>query len=97
MIRQEVTIDELIAYLNELWSIDPAAMAALVESRVPCNEELAQHETCQVSGAVGDARVGLLGVINGIFGVDDAGRGPVAANYSDSSNEFLGFVHTPKS
>jgi hypothetical protein len=95
MIRRKITIDEMIAYLNELHSIDPDAVQSLIESRVPCNQEMAEHESCQVSGAADDFRVGLLGVLNGAFGVDESGRGPIAANYSDRSGEFLGFINTP--
>lgn len=95
MIRTSITIDEMIGYLNELRSIDPSAVAALIESRVPCNEELAQHETCQTSGTAYEPRVGLLGVINGAFGTDDSGRGPIAANFDDISGELLGFIFTP--
>lgn len=76
--------DHAVAILNEMLAADQEATQSLVEARFPCNEALADHPTIQVGAAdEGDARVGLLGVINGIVGTDDAGLGYVAACYSE--------------
>lgn len=40
--------DDLIAFLNELARLDPAAMRRLVAMKAPCNQVLAAHPTVQV-------------------------------------------------
>lgn len=85
MIKQSVTVDEVIAYLNELIDIDRVAIAALIANRVPCNEELAKHPTVQVYAQHGGYLVGMLGILNGLFGICDDGRGPIAFVFKDGS------------
>ena len=95
------TIDEVIAFLNELLALDADAVTAWVETRVGCNEALAAHPTLQVAGkelkepgerADGSMdlglpfRFGLLGVLNGIFGADGEGWGFIAAQYNDGED-----------
>lgn len=77
-----VTVDDALAYLNELVKLDPRAMHSLVECRHLCNQSLADHPTAQVATSNGGiASVGLLGIINGMFGVDEDGWGPITANF----------------
>ncbi len=77
----------LITLLNEALALDPKAIEALVETRVPCNDALADHPTIQVSVEPGsDAKVGLLGILNGLCGTDASGWGPLAAEFDDSGN-----------
>ena len=73
MPNNEVTPADAVAYLNELVRLDRPAMHALVESRVPCQEALADHPTVQVVSDGEDAVVGFLGVLNGLFGTDAEG------------------------
>lgn len=90
-----VTADDVVALLNEAFSLDPAAVQALVDHRVPCNKALGDHPTIQVGIAANwrkrrpndhnlpdDAEytVGLLGLLNGIFGKPEGG--PIAAIYN---------------
>ena len=76
-IKESVTLDETIELLNSLVEIDPHAMTKLISARVECNEKLADHPTVQV-GAIDDkTEVGILGVLNGIFGADEDGWGPI--------------------
>lgn len=88
MIKQSITLEEVVAFLNELVVIDRAAMTALVETRVPCNEALADHPTVQVSCREDGARVGLLGILNGLFGVDERGYGAIGAQFSGIAGEL---------
>ena len=88
MIKPSVTVAEVVALLNELVKLDPAAMNALVESRVHCNDAFADHPTVQVSSRKGGNgedgfEVGLLGILNGIFGTDPKGWGPIAACFNE--------------
>jgi hypothetical protein len=69
-----IGIDEAIQILNRLSSKDQEAIRALIAIRVPCNESLANDETCQVRAydpATGQSSpryaVGTLGVINAFF------------------------------
>jgi len=74
-----VTVDEAVSALNTMLEADPEAMTKLVHRRVPCNERLADHPTCQVGGGEdGPWVVGLLGILNGIFGREN-GAGHIAA------------------
>ena len=71
-----VTAEHAVAVLNRMLTADPDAVEDLVAYRVPCNATLADDETVQVDCIVrrgepvpGTERVGLLGVLNGIFGL----------------------------
>lgn len=59
-------------------------MSALVETRVYCNDALADHPTVQVSVDKGKPTVGVLGVLNGLCGVRHDGSGHIAAEFEDS-------------
>jgi len=81
--RFDLNIDQLIEFLNELIDCDGDAIAKLIDNRVLCNEKLANHPTVQVDAYSerGKFRVGLLGILNGIFGIHPSGMGQIAANY----------------
>lgn len=79
MIYDPCSLERALQVLNELVQADPVAAKALVETRVPCNGALLTHPTIQVVGNTSDGfRVGMLGILNGIFGIED-GWGPIAA------------------
>lgn len=100
-IEPTVTLTECINYLNSLVDCDKNAIHALVSNRVPCNQELADHPTCQVFTQNYGFHVGLLGIINGIFGVREIGGGYIAASFVDDEKSSYGkslekFIRTPK-
>ena len=72
-LKNEALADLLIQRLNEIAKVDPDAMAALIKTRVPCNDAMLHHPTVQVARQVGasdDAfEIGFLGILNGIIGV----------------------------
>lgn len=84
MLKDSVTIDDVIELLNDAFAKDPEAINELVAIRVFCNEILANHPTIQVAGpalsGVGYS-VGLIGILNGIFGVADDGYGAIAGDF----------------
>ena len=87
---------QTIAVLNEALELDQEAVQKLIDYRVPCNDDLADHETIQVLANEdgSNTRVGLLGIINGILGKDeDSGWGYVAAEYRDE--KLVGFLLAP--
>lgn len=92
------TVDEAIEVLNRIHGADPSVLPALINHRVPCNAALAADPTVQVGASPdepdGPYEVGLLGVVNGLFGVDDQSWGFIAADYDDQ-RQLRGFVRTP--
>lgn len=92
MIRNEVTVAEAIELLNEALAADRAGVSALVNERVICNAALSEHPTIQVGQMEGNItngepaiayKVGLLGILNGLFGTDETGYGPISAIVDD--------------
>lgn len=92
VLLNQVTIDDAIELLNDALATDMAGMSALVNARVRCSADLASHPVIQVSQREGNVtkgeppivyQVGLLGVINGLFGIDERGHGPIAAICED--------------
>lgn len=81
MLKESVTIDDAIELLNDALNKDPMAMWALATTRVTCNEVLADHPTIQVGKYSDDYKVGLIGILNGIFGAADDGYGAIAGDF----------------
>lgn len=84
MLKQTVSIDEVIALLNDAFEKDPEAIHELVTTRVPCNEAMADHPTIQVGvNWKGTSKyvVGVIGILNGIFGTADDGYGAIAGDF----------------
>lgn len=93
--RNSLTIDEAIVSLNDMLKADARAMTALVEQRVACNEAMANHPSVQVTKRGNAHAMGLLGVLNGIFGADKTGWGPISAVFEDDDlNTVVGFKRT---
>jgi hypothetical protein len=93
-----VTPDQAIEFLNGLLKTDPKALRALIDFRTPCNEKMAQHPTVQVHADTknGPYKVGILGLLNGMFGVDEAGWGPIVMITDRDTDRILEFRHSKK-
>ena len=80
------TVEQAVRVLNEALEADPEAVNALFAHREQCSIIFADHKTIQVSADGGTClpaySVGLLGIINGIFGVDGDGWGAIVAEYT---------------
>lgn len=89
-----VTVAHAIRVLNEALKADPLAIEGLCSRREFANEDLANHPTVQVatSNVQGDEfhTVRLIGLLNGIFGVDAQGNGFIAEK-RDDSGMLVGF------
>jgi hypothetical protein len=92
MIRQSITPQDAVDLLNEALQLDGDAMTKLVGQRVECNRALADHPTIQSGHPdifIGEDDpceihcVGLLGIINGLFGIDENGYGAIAAHIDE--------------
>ena len=102
-----ITVNEAIDTLNRALEKDPDAMNALFSYYVPCNTELAKDPTIQVAvnqkivcahGVMGQAEpltLGILGLINGLFGVDNDMYGYITAVFDDD-NKLVRFEKTRK-
>ncbi|MCM0759599.1 hypothetical protein M7775_13655 [Sporomusa sphaeroides DSM 2875] len=103
-----IFVNHAIEILNQAVKADSKAIDHLINCRVPCNGTLANHPTIQVGAIINKTRscekselatpydrfeVGLLGIINGLFGADDDDWGFIAAQYEDG--KLIGFVKTP--
>jgi len=75
--------EKVVDYLNDLLEKDRPAIAALVGNRIPCNEDLADHSTCQIRCQHGGFSVGTLGLLNGLCGIHENGRGAIVAVFDD--------------
>lgn len=102
------TPQDAIDLLNEALRLDPHVMGWLIAFRGPCNDALAEHPTIQVGQNSKDEPtvVGMLGILNGIFGKRDNGMGFIGAVYDGGklvrfeltddaqSNPYMGGVET---
>lgn len=94
--QRGITPKQAVKALNELLVIDPQTIRRLCRHRVHCNDKLAGHPTVQVRCYVSSdtkarvPNVGMIGILNGIFGVNKIGHGWIAANYT--GNVLTSFV-----
>lgn len=84
-LNEELAI-KIVTFLNELNEIDNAALNALFNNRVPCNNELAEHPTVQVGQ---DHTVGILGLLNGLCGTDENGNGPIVGMFDQTDDGLV--------
>jgi hypothetical protein len=91
MIVRTTNTHEVVRILNEALATDVQAISALVAARVPCNEALADHPTIQVGTHDGVTKVGILGIINGFFGIGEDGYGAIEANLNQESGLIVEF------
>lgn len=70
MLRDKVTVSEAVLMLNEALVRDREAITKLVlNGRQDCNEMLAHHPTIQCAKIGENYQIGILGILNGLFGV----------------------------
>jgi len=96
VINETVSVEQAIKLLNEMLVIDPDATQNLLDNRVKCNETLANHPTIQVRQYENDKypQVGFVGVLNGLFGIDDvSGIGAICCEV-DNNGKILNFART---
>jgi len=85
MIHKSITVEDALEVLNRAAKTDPEAMESLRNAQVYCNEALADDPTIQVNSysEKGKTKVGFLGIINGLFGIDDeSGMGAICMAYN---------------
>lgn len=95
-------VDQAIAVLNRALAADPEAIERFISLHVAVNTDLANDPTIQVIG-LGEEQSPIpesyvlrpLGLINGLFGVDDRGVGHIAVELDDKGR-INRFVRTPR-
>jgi len=94
--KESITPKDVCNLLNELLAIDYEAVKNLVSSRVRCNQTLADHPTVQARQYQGDEypSVGLIGILNGLFGIRPDGMG-VMCYTQDDDGKITEFKETP--
>ena len=95
-LRHAVNPQTVVDILNHALSVDHRAMQGLFEVRIQCTEALANHPTIQVATENVDDpamrhSVGLLGILNGLFGVDSKGYGPISCVFSTEDKHIYRF------
>lgn len=81
-----------VEVLNELYILDPTVLEKLIDHREACSPAYAEHPTVQVVTIDGIKQVGLLGVLNSLFGTHPNGYGLIAASYDAKSDKLQGFM-----
>lgn len=93
------SVDDTIAFLNELLEADESWMRAIVNHRPVCNRSIAYHPTLQAGefkNKKGTFYAGMLGLINGLFGKAGEG-GPIMYECDDETGEIKRFARwSPK-
>jgi len=96
--KETVSINEIIATLDELVKLDPVWMQKRCLTRYACNAKIRDHESVQVhcynDATTHDPKAGCIGLLNGLLGVDERHYGPVAAE-RDENATLTGFKLTP--
>lgn len=87
MIKDSVTPEDVVKVLNFALEIDSNAINQLVSMRVICNEKMAKTPDIQIGvRPEGGYRVGILGILNGVFGKDDrTGFGCICAKINSET------------
>lgn len=95
--KKSITVQDVCDFLNEILKLDPECTKSLVTKRVKCNKAISDHPTIQVqqSSALYPDKVGILGILNGMFGVRGDGVGPICAEL-DGNNKIVCFKKTPE-
>ena len=79
MIRESITVDQALEVLNRAVDSDREAIQNLIDCRVCCNDKLSADPEIQVGiYHIGKPTVGVLGLLNGLFG-EQEGWGAICA------------------
>ncbi len=94
MIKETISVDDTIVFLNELLAYDSEAIRDLILfGKVSCNKKMADHPMVRVEAITNPKSysLGFLGLLNGLFGIHDlSGYGEIVAVFDDA-NKLLKF------
>jgi len=104
MLKPSITPQNVCDLLNELLELDHACIEALFLRREFCNSSIANHSTVMVqetqseSGSEASSQLGVVGIINGMFGVREDGMGAICFETepdSTGTERIVKFKFTP--
>jgi len=90
--KESISSQDVCELLNEFLKLDSECANKLFSYREKCNEKIIGHPTIQVGQ---NDKVGFIGLLNGMFGVREDGRGSVCIEI-DENEKILGFKQTPE-
>jgi hypothetical protein len=95
MLKEFITPQDVCNTLNEMLALDYECVFNLISNRQQCNEAVANHPTIQVLYCLNDEfpKVGLIGVLNGMFGANESGIGAIHYQ-TDAEGKILEFKLT---
>lgn len=95
-LNNSTSVQEVCDLLNEILRADYECTKTLISHRVKCNTTIANHPTVQVQqfDPKQPPMVGLLGFLNGLFGIREDGMGAIIMELDDD-DIILRFVPTP--
>ena len=94
MYRETISAEFVVKFLNDLIEIDRDSVMSLIETRVRCKGELANHESIQTTFESGRDLLGVLGLLNGFFGTSSKnGYGCIVAHYDGDENDLGNLTH----
>jgi len=79
---------KIINILNELLELDRPAVGALIANRVPCNQDFANHPNVLVWPQNNGFHIGILGLLNGICGLEIDNNGLIEAVFEEKDGEL---------
>lgn len=91
--KESITADDVVHFLNELLLADREAVHELIHTRIPVNSDFAKHPSVMVLRIGDQEKVGILGILNGLFG-NINGWGPIMAFQQEG--QIVTFMRTPK-
>lgn len=75
---------QAVDVLNQALAADPKAIQLLFDYRVSVGDAVADHESIMVRTQHGKHSLGVLGLLNGILGLNEKGTGPIKADLDDN-------------
>jgi len=98
---ETIVVKDVIAMLNEIQQLDPELMTNMVLHRFPCKTEIRDHKAvqahCHGDASLDNPKVGLIGLLNGLIGIDRNHFGAIAAEFKNRGEDprpLLGFKLT---
>lgn len=88
----QVSVQGVVDLLNVALRMDEQAVSDLIGERITVNKDLANHPTIQcVETGRGRFEIGMLGFLNGLFGIDEKMRGAIEAVVDEKSKRITEF------
>ena len=94
-VKKIISIEDVCEILNDLLKIDYDACFRLVNHRETCNVKVYNHPTIMVAEIAGEYTVGIIGLLNGMFGIREDGFGQLCYNMDNDSEKITEFKPTP--